>query len=183
MYTAPSFAFLECKYADASNRLPSPPQAVSSPGYPSAPQYSTQLPMAGRHRVTTTLWEDEGTLCFQVDAKGVCVARRHGEYPTGVFVSAIEPRVSPREYSGPCVYAMTMVPALRSRHAPTRLGRAMQGVFDCRFHARTRRSGRGYSRARCAPQPLLSASATRACIPATKGKKIGSVAQARRITQ
>lgn len=54
-------------------------QAVSSPGYPSAPQYSTTLPMAGRHRVTTTLWEDEGTLCFQVDAKGVCVARRHGE--------------------------------------------------------------------------------------------------------
>ena len=31
----------------------------------------------GRHRVTTTLWEDEGTLCFQVDVKGVCVARRH----------------------------------------------------------------------------------------------------------
>lgn len=27
-------------------------------------------------RVTTTLWEDEGTLCFQVEAKGVCVARR-----------------------------------------------------------------------------------------------------------
>lgn len=53
------------------------PGAMSSPGYPSAPQYSTQLPMAGRHRVTTTLWEDEGTLCFQVDAKGVCVARRH----------------------------------------------------------------------------------------------------------
>lgn len=36
--------------------------------------------MAGRHRVTTTLWEDEGTLCFQVDAKGVCVARRSGEW-------------------------------------------------------------------------------------------------------
>lgn len=45
--------------------------------YNSTPQYSTQLPLAGRHRVTTTLWEDEGTLCFQVDAKGVCVARRH----------------------------------------------------------------------------------------------------------
>ena len=42
-----------------------------------APQYGAQLPLAGRHRVTTTLWEDEGTLCFQVDAKGVCVARRH----------------------------------------------------------------------------------------------------------
>lgn len=55
------------------------PQAVGSPAYPSGPQYSTQVPMAGRHRVTTTLWEDEGTLCFQVEAKGVCVARRHGE--------------------------------------------------------------------------------------------------------
>lgn len=50
---------------------------LSSPSYTSAPQYSTQLPLAGRHRVTTTLWEDEGTLCFQVDARGVCVARRH----------------------------------------------------------------------------------------------------------
>ncbi|PWN19185.1 apses-domain-containing protein, partial [Microstroma glucosiphilum] len=50
---------------------------MGAPGYPSAPQYSTQLPLAGRHRVTTTLWEDEGTLCFQVDARGVCVARRH----------------------------------------------------------------------------------------------------------
>ncbi|KAK0555758.1 hypothetical protein OC846_000396 [Tilletia horrida] len=37
----------------------------------------TQLPMQNRHRVTTTLWEDEGTLCFQVDAKGVCIARRN----------------------------------------------------------------------------------------------------------
>lgn len=27
-------------------------------------------------RVTTTLWEDEGTLCFQVEAKGISVARR-----------------------------------------------------------------------------------------------------------
>ncbi|PWN46159.1 hypothetical protein IE81DRAFT_344216 [Ceraceosorus guamensis] len=50
---------------------------LASASYTSAPQYSTQLPMAGRHRVTTTLWEDEGTLCFQVDARGVCVARRH----------------------------------------------------------------------------------------------------------
>ncbi|KAI8058954.1 transcription regulator HTH, apses-type DNA-binding domain-containing protein [Gilbertella persicaria] len=29
-----------------------------------------------RPKVTTNLWEDENTLCFQVDAKGVCVARR-----------------------------------------------------------------------------------------------------------
>ncbi|KAK0530535.1 hypothetical protein OC834_003275 [Tilletia horrida] len=40
------------------------------------PVYS-HLPIGNRHRVTTTLWEDEGTLCFQVDAKGVCVARRN----------------------------------------------------------------------------------------------------------
>ncbi|CAD6898719.1 unnamed protein product [Tilletia controversa] len=40
------------------------------------PVYS-HLPLGNRHRVTTTLWEDEGTLCFQVDAKGVCVARRN----------------------------------------------------------------------------------------------------------
>lgn len=60
-----------------------PAGAISAGGvmpptsYNATPQYSTQLPLAGRHRVTTTLWEDEGTLCFQVDAKGVCVARRH----------------------------------------------------------------------------------------------------------
>lgn len=29
-----------------------------------------------RPKVTTTLWEDEGTLCFQVEANSICVARR-----------------------------------------------------------------------------------------------------------
>ncbi|KAI8890643.1 apses-domain-containing protein, partial [Backusella circina FSU 941] len=29
-----------------------------------------------RPRITTSLWDDEGTLCFQVDARGICVARR-----------------------------------------------------------------------------------------------------------
>ncbi|RKP10351.1 transcription regulator HTH, apses-type DNA-binding domain-containing protein, partial [Thamnocephalis sphaerospora] len=29
-----------------------------------------------RPRLTTTLWEDEGTICYQVDAESVCVARR-----------------------------------------------------------------------------------------------------------
>lgn len=33
-------------------------------------------PPGMKPRVTATLWEDEGSLCFQVDAKGVCVARR-----------------------------------------------------------------------------------------------------------
>ncbi|CAO3634379.1 unnamed protein product [Mucor hiemalis] len=29
-----------------------------------------------RPRLTTTLWEDESTLCYQVDSRGICVARR-----------------------------------------------------------------------------------------------------------
>ncbi|SAL97914.1 hypothetical protein [Absidia glauca] len=29
-----------------------------------------------RPKLTTTVWEDEGTVCYQVDAKSVCVARR-----------------------------------------------------------------------------------------------------------
>ncbi|TVY31577.1 Cell pattern formation-associated protein, partial [Lachnellula subtilissima] len=33
-------------------------------------------PPGMKPKVTATLWEDEGTLCFQVDVKGTCVARR-----------------------------------------------------------------------------------------------------------
>ncbi|KAK4695089.1 enhanced filamentous growth protein 1, partial [Lecanoromycetidae sp. Uapishka_2] len=33
-------------------------------------------PSGMKPRVTATLWEDEGCMCFQVEAKGVCVARR-----------------------------------------------------------------------------------------------------------
>lgn len=33
-----------------------------------------------RPKLTTTVWEDEGTLCYQVDAKSVCVARRQGMF-------------------------------------------------------------------------------------------------------
>jgi protein SOK2 len=35
-------------------------------------------PPGAKPRVTATLWEDEGSLCYQVEAKGVCVARREG---------------------------------------------------------------------------------------------------------
>lgn len=36
-----------------------------------------QTPPPGiKPRITTTLWEDEGTLCFQVEARGISVARR-----------------------------------------------------------------------------------------------------------
>lgn len=37
-------------------------------------------PVGMKPRVTATLWEDESTLCFQVDVKGTCVARREGTF-------------------------------------------------------------------------------------------------------
>ncbi|KAI9676490.1 MAG: hypothetical protein M1817_000648 [Caeruleum heppii] len=40
-----------------------------------------QIAPAGmKPKVTATLWEDEGSLCFQVEAKGVCVARREDNH-------------------------------------------------------------------------------------------------------
>lgn len=39
-----------------------------------------QPPPGMKPRVTATLWEDEGSLCFQVEARGICVARREGMY-------------------------------------------------------------------------------------------------------
>ncbi|KAL4942004.1 hypothetical protein BDV06DRAFT_170651 [Aspergillus oleicola] len=44
-------------------------------GYVYDPTGQTAPPGA-KPRVTATLWEDEGSLCYQVEAKGVCVARR-----------------------------------------------------------------------------------------------------------
>ncbi|KAI8143603.1 transcription regulator HTH, apses-type DNA-binding domain-containing protein [Fennellomyces sp. T-0311] len=38
---------------------------------------SPRPPIIPRPKLTTTLWEDEGTICYQVDANGICVARRH----------------------------------------------------------------------------------------------------------
>ncbi|CAO3620444.1 unnamed protein product [Mucor fragilis] len=43
---------------------------------------TSSIPSQARHslvarpKLTTTLWEDEGTICYQVDANGICVARR-----------------------------------------------------------------------------------------------------------
>ncbi|KAI9270724.1 hypothetical protein BDA99DRAFT_328127 [Phascolomyces articulosus] len=42
---------------------------ISPPGF--GPPASLSRP-----KLTTTVWEDEGTVCYQVDAKGICVARR-----------------------------------------------------------------------------------------------------------
>jgi len=63
--------------------LPLPP--VSQPALPPtySPGFDTtgQIPPPGmKPRVTATLWEDEGSLCFQVEARGICVARREGKF-------------------------------------------------------------------------------------------------------
>ncbi|CAO3587699.1 unnamed protein product [Absidia cylindrospora] len=56
------------------------PSNSSGPGTPtSLPSYGYGLSHRGffpRPKLTTTLWEDERTICFQVDANGICVARR-----------------------------------------------------------------------------------------------------------
>lgn len=41
-------------------------------------------PPGMKPKVTATLWEDEGTICFQVDVKGTCVARREGKPMTSL---------------------------------------------------------------------------------------------------
>lgn len=55
-------------------------------GQPSVPTHYSfdttgqQPPPGMKPRVTATLWEDEGSLCFQVEARGICVARREGSF-------------------------------------------------------------------------------------------------------
>ncbi|KAI7862404.1 transcription regulator HTH, apses-type DNA-binding domain-containing protein [Spinellus fusiger] len=44
---------------------------------PSANHHISGIPAPlQRPKLTTTMWEDEGTACYQVDTKSVCVARR-----------------------------------------------------------------------------------------------------------
>ncbi|RKF73710.1 Cell pattern formation-associated protein STUA [Golovinomyces cichoracearum] len=50
---------------------------ASQPGYDASGQVA---PPGVKPKVTATLWEDEGSLCFQVEAKGVCVARREDNH-------------------------------------------------------------------------------------------------------
>ena len=60
-------------------------------GYPTQHQFDTTgqvAPPGMKPRVTATLWEDEGSLCFQVEAKGVCVARREGQ-PSSSFARTL----------------------------------------------------------------------------------------------
>ncbi|KAH8881591.1 apses-domain-containing protein [Thozetella sp. PMI_491] len=68
----------------AQNVLPLP--GVGSQGIPPN-SYSGGFDTTGqvappgmKPRVTATLWEDEGSLCFQVEARGICVARREDNH-------------------------------------------------------------------------------------------------------
>lgn len=58
-----------------------PAPAAGQQFQPHAPDTTGQIAPPGmKPRVTATLWEDEGSLCFQVEAKGVCVARREDNH-------------------------------------------------------------------------------------------------------
>jgi protein SOK2 len=71
------------------NSIPSSQSVLPLPGVNGQanmqPHYT--LDTTGQHpppgmkpRVTATLWEDEGSLCFQVEARGICVARREDNH-------------------------------------------------------------------------------------------------------
>ncbi|EXJ63039.1 hypothetical protein A1O7_03484 [Cladophialophora yegresii CBS 114405] len=66
-------------YVSQTPTLPAPNQGYPQPQQP----FDTTgqiAPPGMKPRVTATLWEDEGSLCFQVEAKGVCVARREDNH-------------------------------------------------------------------------------------------------------
>lgn len=58
--------------------LPVPGQNAMQQPYTNFDTTGQQPPPGMKPRVTATLWEDEGSLCFQVEARGICVARREG---------------------------------------------------------------------------------------------------------
>lgn len=68
--------------------LPTMPPSQPPPGSAGGQQQFSQsydttgqiAPQGMKPRVTATLWEDEGSLCFQVEANGVCVARREDNH-------------------------------------------------------------------------------------------------------
>lgn len=61
-----------------STVLPSIPGVAGQAQYVGFDTTGQQPPPGMKPRVTATLWEDEGSLCFQVEARGICVARREG---------------------------------------------------------------------------------------------------------
>ncbi|KAL6703629.1 hypothetical protein ACN47E_009489 [Coniothyrium glycines] len=69
-------------------QLPAMSAGAPASSLPGSQSYQTHTfdhtgqiaPPGMKPRVTATLWEDEGSLCFQVEAKGVCVARREDNH-------------------------------------------------------------------------------------------------------
>ena len=59
--------------------LPGVQSGPLPPGYAGFDTSGQVAPPGMKPRVTATLWEDEASLCFQVETKGICVARREGE--------------------------------------------------------------------------------------------------------
>ena len=58
-----------------------PPAQPQGQGFQQSYDTTGQIaPHGMKPRVTATLWEDEGSLCFQVEANGVCVARREDNH-------------------------------------------------------------------------------------------------------
>ncbi|KAK0638866.1 hypothetical protein B0T16DRAFT_233865 [Cercophora newfieldiana] len=102
-YPGPSHYGNQYTYANGLTSPPTGPQGVpgqmgggqpvlplpgvgSQQGMASAP-YNQGFDTTGqvqppgmKPRVTATLWEDEGSLCFQVEARGICVARREDNH-------------------------------------------------------------------------------------------------------
>lgn len=69
------------------NSLPLPTMQAAPPPGGNAQQFQQAFDTTGqiapqgmKPRVTATLWEDEGSLCFQVEANSVCVARREDNH-------------------------------------------------------------------------------------------------------
>ncbi|SAL94955.1 hypothetical protein [Absidia glauca] len=58
---------------------PPPPPTIGTThtaDAPPSPPLLTNANASSRPKITTSLWEDEGTICYQVDSRGICVARR-----------------------------------------------------------------------------------------------------------
>lgn len=51
------------------------PYGIGAPSFDTTGQVA---PPGMRPRLTTSVFEEEGSLCFQVDVNGICVARREG---------------------------------------------------------------------------------------------------------
>lgn len=71
--------------SNSMNSTVLPPPGMHQPGmtntYPTGMDTTGQIAPPGmKPRVTATLWEDEGSLCFQVEARGICVARREDNH-------------------------------------------------------------------------------------------------------